>query len=485
LALLTKGAGFVANSIGENNVRHTPASVAALPSRLRWRSLIIAFMKLSTRWRRKARFQQRNLGFLDRTLRRERMFKQWIFVATGVVIVIILTAAPWGRDLTTSVELAARRNSRGLLWHDKRTVIDGYWRDYRRHGIVTTQPRIERFYSESSPADQRLMRYAAMDPEHGLLRWGNVTWTILLSAKVFEADETGRSYRLRPSTRSIWLKRAPSSVPIAAFYLVPDGPGLAEALEGTGASPIETSRQTTNSWGLRGPEPELNAAVRILVVGDSFMQGMFIGDAETPPECLRRDLERRLKSSVSVLNTGLMGYSPEQYYHTLLAFEARFTPHAVVISLCANDFGNVIEAVGEGKGDWDEGKYWLQKIVKLCNERHWAHVFVPVPYRSHVVQRRKPGFYPGAILNVLNDPSVNLLDPLDDFVNAHLDAEIAGRQGPASDVDRLREQSALFNDPLNDDHFSALGSEVWARSVGRRLVLLLSAGSSGPKPSDR
>ncbi len=336
----------------------------------------------------------------------------------------------------------ARRNGRGLLWHEKRTVIDDYWRNFRRHGIEITRPRIDRFYSESPPADQRLLRYAAMDPEHGLLRWGNVNWTILLSSKVFEADETGRSYRLRPSTRAIWLQRPPAFVPVAAFYLVPDGPGLADALKGTGFTPIETSRQTTNSWGIRGPEPDLSARVRVLVVGDSFMQGMFIGDAETPPECLRRDLGRRLKTSVSILNTGVMGYSPEQYYHTLLAFEARFAPHAVVISICVNDFGNALEAIGEGKGDWDEGKYWLEKIIALCNERHWPHLIVAVPYRAHVIRMRKNGRYPGGILNVLDDLSVNYLDPIDDFVNAHLDAEIAGRQGPASELDRLRGRSA-------------------------------------------
>ncbi len=77
------------------------------------------------------------------------------------------------------------------------------------------------------------------------------------------------------------------------FFLVPDGPGLADAIRGTPAMPVETSRQTTNSWGLRGPEPELDAPLRGIVLGDSFMQGMFIGDDETPPECLRRYLQGR------------------------------------------------------------------------------------------------------------------------------------------------------------------------------------------------
>jgi hypothetical protein len=83
------------------------------------------------------------------------------------------------------------------------------------------------------------------------------------------------------------------------FFLVPDGPGLAAALEGTSGIPVETSRQTTNSWGLRGPEPDPHAPLRGIVLGDSFMQGMFIGDRETPPECLRSYLEDQLETRVS------------------------------------------------------------------------------------------------------------------------------------------------------------------------------------------
>ena len=70
------------------------------------------------------------------------------------------------------------------------------------------------------------------------------------------------------------------------FFLVPDGPELAEVLRGTTGIPVETSRQTTNTWGLRGPEPEPDAPLRGLVLGDSYMQGMFVGDDAAPPECL-------------------------------------------------------------------------------------------------------------------------------------------------------------------------------------------------------
>ena len=91
---------------------------------------------------------------------------------------------------------------------------------------------------------------------------------------------------------------------------------------------------------------------------------------------------------------------------------------------------------------------------------------------------RRTGRYPGAIVNILNDRSVGFLDPLDEFVNAHLEAEIAGKPSRnAPEPGLAAEDSPLFNDPLNDDHFSALGSEAWGRAVGRRLALLLKRAS--------
>ncbi len=397
------------------------------------------------------------------------MFKQWIFFGTAGAVLIILTAVPWGRYLTSAIIAVAERTTRIVPPHQRHIATEDYWRDHRRRGIELTRPRVDRFYADSSPAKRRLLHYAGMDPEHGLLRWGNVTWTILLSSKVFEADDTGRSFRLRPHTRAIWLLDEPGVLAVPVFYLVPDGPGLAQAIAGTPTTPIETSRQTANSWGLRGPEPDLAAPLRVLVLGDSYMQGMFIGDDETPPECLRRDLQNRLKTTVSVLNTGLMGYSPEQYYYTLLAFAERFDPHAVVISFFANDFGNVLEVTAEGKGDFREGKHWLEKIVELCKERHWAHLTVAVPFKGNVVGRRRAGRYPGQILNVLNIRSLNFLDPVDEFVSALLEEEVA-----ATERGGALAQRSLFNDAFGDDeHFSAFGSEVWAKAVGRRLVLLL------------
>ncbi len=259
---------------------------------------------------------------------------------------------------------------------------------------------------------------------------------------------------------------------------MPDGPALTDAIEGTSVWPVETSRQTTNSWGLRGPEPDCDAPVRGIVLGDSFMQGMFIDDHETPPECLRHYLHDRLKTEVSILNTGVKGYSPEQYYYSLIAFADRFHPQFVVVSIFANDFGSMGELMASGAGDWSETKYWMEKICNYCEARKWCHLIVSAPFKPLLFGPRKSGYYPGKLTNILNIDSSLFQNPTDDFIDAQLNWMLEGKR-----KGEKREGSPLFNQTIRDEHFSGAGAAVWAGAVGRRLLLLLENEDRLPKDS--
>jgi hypothetical protein len=406
---------------------------------------------------------------MERRLRHERWFKSLVVITTSLLIALVLKIMPWGRYLSASAPSSARQVALQLVGISKpRAEIDDDWRRFRQLGIETVRSRAARVYAEAEPAYQRLMRYAGMDPEHMLVRWGNYDWTMIFPSKVFEIDDNGRSYRYRPLTRSIWLLNVPLIPGGPTFFLVPEGPGLADAIAGTKANPLLSSTQTTNSWGLRGPEPDLEAPVRGIVLGDSFMQGVLIGDDQSPPNYLQRYLRYHMKSPVSILNAGVMGYSPEQYYYTLTAFADRFRPHFVVVSVVANDFGDAHTALTQGAGDWQEGKYWLENIVEYCQQRGWRYLIVPAPMAAHVTGKRKSGFYPGQLSNVLELSSLDYLYPIEDFASAYLKL--------INEAKRRRQTlryCPLFNGALGDHHFSAMGSEVWADAVGRRLLLLL------------
>jgi lysophospholipase L1-like esterase len=427
-------------------------------------------MKISAARRGSTANHQRLFDFLARRLARERRFKRVIVVLTLLVVVVLLGVFPRARVKTMSAAVTAAGQAVGSI--HTREAIDRSWQTFRQLGIDDTRPRVERLFAEAPPAYQRLLRYAGMDPEHGLIRWANFDWTILLPSTVFEIDDYGRSYRLRPRTRSVWLRNA--DVPAQAgspvlFYIVPDGPGLADAIRGTTATVVQGSRQTTNSWGFRGPEPDSGAPVRVMVLGDSFMQGMFIGDDDTPPEYLRRHLEQRLATRVSVLNTGIMGYSPEQYCYTMAEFIDRFRPQLVVVSVYINDFGNALKVIAEGEADWQEARYWLGKIADVCQTHRCGVLVVPAPVRPCLIDRRTSGNYPGRFFNALDLPALRLFDPFDDFVAAYLKilADRRRRAEPDSTI------CPLYNDVIQDEHLSAEGARVWARSVGERVILLL------------
>src|SRR5271166_1609538 len=427
-----------------------------------------ALMLRLFRLKRVVPLRQGTFSFVERSRRRERWFKLSIVATTLVVVAALIAAAPRGRYLVVS--LADR--SRQLAWQavgvpPDRSEIDAEWARYRQRGIVDKLREFQNVYAGIDPPLRRLMKYAGNDPETGILRWGNYSRTLLLPSTVFLPDDTGRSYRLRPSTRSVWLRNLTIQRIPLTFFLVPDGPELGEAMRGTTAVLVEGSVQTINSWGLRGPEPDTGATLRGIVLGDSYMQGLFVGDDQTPSECLKRHLSRNLKARVEVLNTGHLGYSPEQEYCTLREYADRFRPRFVVLSLFANDFGDLFEVL-EGKGDWEEGKYWLGQITQFCRTRGLICLTVPAPWVNQLEGQRKAGFYPGMVSNILESTGQSYLDPFEDFATEllRLSTERQREGRPTS-------PNSLFNGSLGDGHFSPLGCDVWARAVAKRLGLLL------------
>lgn len=427
-----------------------------------------SFWRGFLRYSRPPVFRQAVFEFVTKKQRHERGFKRSILIATLVAIAMAFGLTPRGRYVAAGIPDEARYVAREVLsLPTPREETDAGWRRFREQGIADSRRAHAEMYQEISPEYQRLLRYAGLEPGRGLLRWGNYNRTLLLPETIFEPDDAGRSYRFKPNTHSIWLRNLTLKSGVLMFFQVPDGPGLAEALHGTSGIPVETSRQATNSWGLRGREPDPKAPLRGIVLGDSFMQGMFIDDDHAPPECLSHYLENHYHVKTSVLNTACLGYSPEQYHASLLAFADRFHPNFVVESVFANDFGDVFEVV-QGRGDWDEGKYWMEQTAAYCRTHQIPLLVVAVPFESSLFGRRKAGFYPGWITNVVDLSSVSFLDPCDDFINANLELVTAGEKSGKRPYG-----CPLFNDPISDGHFSPAGALVWAESVGKRIVLML------------
>jgi hypothetical protein len=414
--------------------------------------------------------QQGVFRFVERTRRVDRIFKTGIAVVTIGLVAILLAAVPSGRYLAGWAAARARWTAmRTVGLEPDRAEIDADWKRRRLFDVESAHGRFRRTFAEYNEAQKRLLEFAGMDPDHVLLRWGNFDKTVMLASTVFEADDSGRSYRLRPGVRSIWIRSFQKRGDVKEYIQIPDRPETAELVKKAGAVIVDGSAQMTNSWGLRGPEPDTKATLRGIVLGDSYMQGLFVGDDQTPTECLKRDLKKRMDGTVEVLNTGHLGYSPEQYYYSLREYAKRLSPQFVVVSFFANDFAGDMNLVLEGRGgDWDEAKYWLGQIRDLCVARDMLFVYVPAPWIHQIGQAQLAGNYPGRVSNILETTGVQFLDPINEFADALLAVEAEGFMRGQPVIG-----DPLFNGRIGDGHFSPQGCEVWAERVGRRIALLL------------
>ncbi len=439
---------------------------------------------------RRPALTQRNFAFWDRAKARERSFKRAIAAFTGVTIAALVMSFEAGRHAVRGVPNAvagAYGQARDLVlrrWiglEPTREETDALVRLRRERTEADTRRSIERFYASTSDDMRRLFDAAGMAPGECVVGVGRANNGFLLSSGVFERDEVGRAYRFKPNVASVWLRQITLDKGPFALFLVPDTGEARRAAAAVGGIVDEASRQTTNSWGLRGPEPNPAAPIRGIILGDSFMQGMFNDDEHTPPIALERYLARAWDAEVSILNTGHIGYAPEQYCRTLQALGPRFRPHFVVVSVCPNDFGNDNDVIAGGGDDWDEAAYWLGEILHWCRAANVPCVLVPAPLDRFILGVRKDAWYPGRISNLFQGTSYAYCNPFEYFLEEHLRAY---RRGAAPG------RSALFNHQINDNHFSPRGAEVWAEVVGERLVGLMAkpagkAGLAAPAGADR
>jgi hypothetical protein len=418
------------------------------------------------------RQRQRLFPFRERAERRERGFKRAIIALTVLTASALVAGTKAGRFAVLSAVTRARIAADQLVGTPPtREEIEPLVRACRARSVDSTRATLERFYATAAPGVRRLFRSVRMDPDHALVVSGMATEAFVLSPGVFAADGNGRSYRLLPNRRSVWIRDLILKNGPFGLFLVPDTPEARAAASAVGGVIDEPSAQTTNSWGLRGPEPDTAAAVRVLVLGDSFMQGMFAGDDDTPPLCLERELRALWGVPVSVLNTGHLGYAPAQYFATLKEYGPRFRPHFVVLSVCPNDLGHGDFESGYGD-EWAEARYWVGEILQWCRSNEARSLTVAVPWAPAVNNSRTLGLYRRPTFEVLDESSPPFCDPIEAFVDEHLRLVRAGAS-PAG-------MGPLYNARVGDGHFSAAGARVWARAVARRIDLLMF-----PRPGDR
>lgn len=413
--------------------------------------------------RRRSPPRQSLLPFWERRRKLERAFKRGICLLFAVSLAGLIALVPLARFGAKRAVSILRERAVGALGVEGKKISA---KSAERRRADEARRVLRGMFAKADEPTRRFLRVSGMAPEDAILGRGNIDQVILLSSRVFHEDDTGRSYRLRAKTRSVWVRGVAFGNQVLPFYLVPDTTAMRLAAKAAHVEILEETVQTTNSWGLRGPEPNFKARVRGIVVGDSFMQGVFVADDETPPERLRHHLERIAKSSVSILNLGHLGYSPDQYEIALNEYIDRFRPQFVVLSVCPNDFGEPEAVLKSGRGDWKEARTRLNAIHYRCRDAVAECLLVPVPWIDQMRLPRESANYPGEIERVAKFLSYDYLDPIEDFIDASL------RLARQRERTRLTfPGNPLYNVRLHDHHLSPLGADVWGRAVARRVAL--------------
>jgi lysophospholipase L1-like esterase len=94
---------------------------------------------------------------------------------------------------------------------------------------------------------------------------------------------------------------------------------------------------TTNSLGMRDPEPASPPVQGVMFIGDSFTMGLGVQDTESFPALVRARLNER-GLHVPVLNIGMGNNGNGRWLKFLRRDAARFQPRLVILQVMENDF---------------------------------------------------------------------------------------------------------------------------------------------------
>jgi hypothetical protein len=134
----------------------------------------------------------------------------------------------------------------------------------------------------------------------------------------------------------------------------------------------------TNSFGMAGKEVSLykpRGVSRIVLLGDSFVEGFYTEEEESIVDNLQQLLNQVSEPKYEVLNFGCRSFSPSVEYFSLLHLAQKFQPDMVIIMFHMTDVTNdwkytmksrlAVNANGEVIGiDGREDKSFLYKFAE-------------------------------------------------------------------------------------------------------------------------
>jgi len=142
----------------------------------------------------------------------------------------------------------------------------------------------------------------------------------------------------------------------------------------------------TNAWGMRdAPHPleKPSGSFRILLLGDSFMEGLQVAFEESLPSLLEASLTERSGRPVEVINGSTSGWGTDDQVAYLDRYGRRFQPDLVLVAMTLHN--DVIDNLALEHHDFSNGKV-IPRPPQDPSASQWALIRLRdlVATRSHL-----------------------------------------------------------------------------------------------------
>ena len=280
--------------------------------------------------------------------------------------------------------------------------------------VERTAAAFDSAWNSSPELTQRLLEAGGYGQRERLVLRANFDGALAFSGSLMELHPQ-RGYCFRPAQQNLWV--FPGGMPNQ--LLVPDTPAVREIIQQAGTRISSTER--INSLGCRGPEPgeASNYDFRVLVLGDSFAEGILVAEADTFSSRLQTRLCESTGLSTLVVNSGVIGYSTEQEFFTLDELSPKLRPHVAILCFYANDVHHDHQAVlsqNKAAGDWAAAQQWLERCAYFCRSNNIDFVVAVIPDRSQMASRTTRRLYQAKVEGIAVELGIYLVDPDERFL---------------------------------------------------------------------
>lgn len=133
--------------------------------------------------------------------------------------------------------------------------------------------------------------------------------------------------------------------------------------------------QENNQFGFRGHDEFFAGEFRVILLGDSQVEGVDVFD-RMPEVFLKRESERRLKRKVGVVTLGSGGYGQDQEYFALLQALQIFRPNVICLWFTPeNDFWNNAFPTHFPKNGVPKPTFWLEGTELKGPNLDWLSMY--------------------------------------------------------------------------------------------------------------